>query len=153
MLIALTDDADAEPVINEPDPAALLTDDEADHLAGLLTQAAGQAKTWRRCWRRPRMMPTAWLRCSATTGSTTGSTIARRAQLSRPRDSGELNPSAATPRRGRRRGARREPACMRVADNRCTQRLSSRADQLMVAVISGVVTPSPPDRVEVRGCS
>ena len=29
----------------EPDSAALLTDDQADHLAGLLTQAAEQAKT------------------------------------------------------------------------------------------------------------
>jgi len=46
VLITLTDNADrATLLIDEPDPAALLTDDQADHLAGLLSQAAGQAKT------------------------------------------------------------------------------------------------------------
>ena len=45
VLITLTDNADtASLLIDEPDPAALLTGDRADHLAGLLTQAAGQAK-------------------------------------------------------------------------------------------------------------
>ena len=46
VLITLTDNADtAALLIDEPDPAALLTGDQADHLAGLLSQAAGQAKT------------------------------------------------------------------------------------------------------------
>ena len=45
VLITLTDNADtASLLIDEPDPATLLTDDRADHLAALLTQAAGQAK-------------------------------------------------------------------------------------------------------------
>ena len=43
--ITLTYNADtASLLIDEPDPAALLTDGRADHLAALLTQAAGQAK-------------------------------------------------------------------------------------------------------------
>ena len=46
VLITLTDNADAASLlIDEPDPAALLTGDQADNLAGLLTQAAEQAKT------------------------------------------------------------------------------------------------------------
>ena len=46
VLITLTDNADkATLLMDEPDPATLLTGDRADHLAGLLTQAAGQAKT------------------------------------------------------------------------------------------------------------